>query len=535
MKRKLLPLGIDDFKEIIEKNCYFVDKSLFIEEVIDKRAKVTLLPRPRRFGKTLNMSMLNYFFDVEKRDENRKLFENLDIEKTDKMKYQGEYPVIYISLKDIKVGSWEECFVSMKNLLRDLYESKEYIRNSLSEIQKKIFNEILNSSEEGDYLNSLKHLSNFLEKYYGKKVVILIDEYDTPLITAHGKGYYEEAISFFRNFYSAGLKGNGSLEFSVLTGILRIAKESIFSGLNNLVVSTILDNSFQHFGLKECEVEKLVQDYGLEYELEEVKKWYNGYQFGSEKVYNPWSLINFAHKNSLESYWVNTSDNALIKQLLSHNDSKMREDLETIFSGKNLEKSLNDNISFSDILERDTLWSLMLFSGYITYSSARTSPLTGIKSYSLKIPNYEVKSFFRNNFLKVYSNGELFLSSKMMEDLYHGDIENFSKKFKEIYFSAVSYHDKGENEKYYHHFMLGLLATLGDLYIVRSNREDGDGRYDVSLEPKDKKNYGLIFEFKLGKNKKELREKAEEAVKQIEEKRYGVSMKLNGVEKVIKI
>ncbi|MGL4568370.1 MAG: AAA family ATPase [Fusobacteriaceae bacterium] len=535
MEKKPLPLGMDDFKEIREKGCYFVDKSMFISEILDKMAKVTLLPRPRRFGKTLNMSMLHYFFSIENRAENRELFKNLAISESDKMRYQGEYPVIYISLKDIKVNTWRECFISIKNLLRDLYESKKHVRNSLSEIQKKIFDDILNSSDEGDYLNSLKHLSNFLEKHYGKKVIILIDEYDTPLITAHGKGYYEDAITFFRNFYSAGLKGNLSLEFSVLTGILRLAKESIFSGLNNLVVSTILDRDFQYFGLKEDEVEKLLRDYGLEYELEEVKKWYNGYLFGSEKVYNPWSLINFSHKNTLESYWVNTSDNALIKQLLAKTDRRMRENLETIFSGEELEETINDNISFSDMDENDTLWSLMLFSGYLTYSGSKVSPITGSKTYFLRIPNYEVKSFFRNNFIKTYSSGQTTLTFKMMEDLYLGNIEGFSKKFREIYFSAVSYHDRGENEKYYHHFMLGLLATLGDLYTVKSNREEGDGRYDVSLEPKDKKNCGLIFEFKLAGSREELRAKAEEALQQIEEKRYGVSMKMNGVEKVIRI
>lgn len=535
MERKLLPLGIDDFKKIRENNFYFVDKSMFINEILQNRSEVTLLPRPRRFGKTLNMSMINYFFDIENKTENRELFKNLAISETDKMRYQGEYPVIYFSLKDIKVNSWKECFNSMKNLLRDLYESKEYVRNSLSETQKKIFDDILNSSKEGDYLNSLKHLSNFLEKHYMKKVIILIDEYDTPLITAHGEGYYKEAITFFRNFYSAGLKGNPSLEFSVLTGILRIAKESIFSGLNNLVVSTILDNDFQYFGLKEKEVEKMLRDYGLEYELEEVKKWYNGYQFGSEKVYNPWSLINFAHKNRLESYWVNTSDNALIKKLLAKNDRMMRENLETILSGEDFEETINDNISFSDMDENDTLWSLMLFSGYLTYSSSKISPITGVKSYFLKIPNYEVKSFFKNNFIKIYSSGQTILTFKMIEDLYLGNIEEFSKKFKEIYFSAVSYRDREENEKYYHHFMLGLLATLGDLYTVKSNREEGNGRYKISLEPKDKKNCGLIFEFKLAGSREELRAKAEEALEQIEEKRYGVSVKMNGVEKVIRI
>ncbi len=382
--------------------------------------------------------------------------------------------------------------------------------------------------------NSLLNLSEYLYEKYKKKVIILIDEYDTPLVTAHSQGYYNEVIFFFRNFLSAALKGNPYLEFAVLTGILRIAKESIFSGLNNLTVSTVLDNKYGYFGLTENEVEEALKYYELDYELKEVKKWYNGYKFGDNLVYNPWSIINYINDKELNPYWINTSDNALIRQLLDKNDSKVLDDLKAVFSGNVIEEVITDNIVFSDLEDVDTIWSLMLFSGYLTYDGAEISDITGAKTYFLKIPNYEVQSFFKNTFIKEYSHGKTAMYFKMLEDLYKGDMDKFEYKFKELYLSAVSYHDAGDSEKYYHHFMLGLLLTLGDKYIITSNRESGYGRYDIALEPKDKSNYGLIFEFKIG-DKNSIKEKAREALAQINEKKYNISMKNNGVSKVIKI
>lgn len=534
MNRKKLPIGIDDFKKIIDDNYYFIDKSILINELLIKKSEVILLPRPRRFGKTLNMSMLNYFFNIENKIENKELFKNLNIYKTEQMKYQGEYPVIYISLKDIKVRTWNECFDAMKNLLVDLFQSKIYIKNHLDDTQQRKFEDILLKNKDADYSNSLRDLSSYLEKYYNKKVIILIDEYDTPLVTAHSQGYYNEAIFFFRNFLSAGLKGNPYLEFSVLTGILRIAKESIFSGLNNLVVDTVLTNDFKYFGLTEKEVEEMLKYYELDYELEEVKKWYNGYNFGDELVYNPWSLVNFASTKRLEPYWVNTSDNSLIKKLLNKNDKKVFQELELIFNDETILETIRENIIFDDLNNINTIWSLMLFSGYLTYTDKKVSPITGFTSYSLKIPNQEIKSFFKESFVETYTQGNIHFYGTMLEDLFLGNVNSFISKFKRMYISAISYHDTGDNEKYYHHFMLGLLLTLGDKYIITSNREGGYGRYDIALEPKDKKNFGLIFEFKIG-DKNSIEDKAKEALKQINEKKYDVSMKNNGVSKVIKI
>ncbi|MGL6024829.1 MAG: AAA family ATPase, partial [Cetobacterium sp.] len=463
-------------------------------------------------------SMLNYFFNIEEKEINKELFNGLYISKTDKMKYSGEYPVIYISLKDVKVSNWELCLEKISALIK-----KEYRKYGL----------VLEDGR-GALENSLLNLSEHLYEKYRKKVIILIDEYDTPLVTAHSQGYYNEAIFFFRNFLSAALKGNPYLEFSVLTGILRIAKESIFSGLNNLTVSTILDNKYEHFGLSENEVEEALKYYELDYELEEVKKWYNGYKFGNKLVYNPWSIINSINDRELNPYWVNTSDNALIKQLLAKNDSKVFEELELIFKGEVIWETISENIVFDDLNNINSIWSLMLFSGYLTYEQMRVSPITGLKSYSLKIPNTEIKSFFRQSFIETYTKGDVHFYGLMMEDLFLGNLNSFINKFKKMYMSAVSYHDTGDSEKYYHHFMLGVLLTLGDKYIITSNRESGYGRYDIALEPKDKNNFGLIFEFKIG-DKNSIHEKAKEALTQINEKKYDISMRNNGVSKVIKI
>lgn len=518
MTKKKLPVGIDDFRKIIENDYYFVDKSLLIDELLDKRSEVTLLSRPRRFGKTLNMSMLNYFFNIENKEFNKELFEGLAISNTDKIKYQGEYPVIYISLKDIKVDNWNLCLNKLHLLLETEYSKYGLVLERKRESQE----------------NALLDLSRFLYEKYGKKVVILIDEYDTPLVTAHSQSYYNDAIFFFRNFLSAALKGNPYLEFAVLTGILRVAKESIFSGLNNLTVSTILGNKYEYFGLTEKEVEEALEYYELDFKLEEVKKWYNGYRFGDKLVYNPWSIINCINDKELNPYWVNTSDNALIKNLLTKNDKKVFEELELIFKGETIWETISENIIFDDLNNINTIWSLMLFSGYLTYEDIKVSSITGFKSYSLKIPNQEIKSFFRQSFVEIYTKGNVYFYGTMMEDLFLGNLDSFLNKFKRMYMSAVSYHDAGDSEKYYHHFMLGLLLTLGDKYIITSNRESGYGRYDIALEPKDKKNYGLIFEFKIG-DKNSIAEKAKEALVQINEKKYDIAMKNNGVSKVIKI
>ncbi len=536
MNRKKLPVGIDDFKVIIENDFYFVDKSLLIEEILVNRAAVTLMPRPRRFGKTLNMSMLRYYFDIENKDENRKLFKNLKIEKTSHIEEQGKYPVIYMSFKDFRSNTWEGCYEQIENLICDLYQKNLKIIKSLDNFSQEQYKKICKKEgTKSDVANSIQRLSNYMCSYYGEKVIIIIDEYDTPLTSAFIGKYYDESITFFRNLLSSSLKGNLNLEFGIMTGITRVAKESIFSGLNNLDVATILDERYDYFGLKEEEVEELLKYYGLIYKVQEVKKWYNGYSFGNEKIYNPWSIINFANQKKLCAYWINTSDNQLIKNILKDNNSKILEDLETLFLGKTIEKKVTESIVYEELDKIDTIWSLFLFSGYVTNDSKRVSTVTGATTYNLIIPNLEVRTFFGDTFINENSGGDSVNYLNMLEELYYGNIEKFISKFKKVYKSVISYHDVGDNEKYYHNFMIGLLINLSEKYIISSNRESGDGRYDIIMYPREEGKHGIIFEFKFVKNKEKLKIKVEEALLQIKEKNYGREMKNYKVKKIINI
>ena len=313
--KKGIGVGIEDFKKIIEEDCYYFDKTNYIEELLKDRTEIKLFTRPRRFGKTLNMTTLKYFFDVKNAEENRKLFKDLYIEKSEYFKEQGQYPVIFITMKDLKKNTWEQMYFAAKSLISNLYNEFEYIREKLNEIEKEKFYKIWSKSEDGDYDNSLRLLSEYLYNYYQKKVVLLIDEYDNPLIVANQNGYYKEAINFYRNLYSSALKTNSNLKMGVLTGIVQVAKEGIFSGLNNVITYNILGNDFEtFFGLSEEEVENSLKYFELEYEIEEVKKWYDGYKFGNSEVYNPWSIINYLSDRKLQVYWVNTIGKFLVSE-----------------------------------------------------------------------------------------------------------------------------------------------------------------------------------------------------------------------------
>ena len=317
MGKKAIPVGIENFEDIIKDNYYYVDKSMLIEDILVNRAAVTLFTRPRRFGKTLNMSMIKYFFDVRNKDENRKLFEGLKIFGSEYMKEQGKYPVIFVSLKDLRGDTWEDTFENLKSFISDLYAEFEDMREIMNKRDKIKFDKIFYEEEKGDYETSLKLLSNYIYKYYGKKVIILIDEYDAPIINAFDKGYYNEAINFFQVFYSSALKTNDSLKYGILTGITRIIKEGIFSGLNNLKVDTILNKKYsEYFGLLESEVIKMLDYFEMKYKIEEVKEWYNGYIFGDKRVYNPWSIINYVDNGEIKAYWANVSENTLLENML---------------------------------------------------------------------------------------------------------------------------------------------------------------------------------------------------------------------------
>ena len=527
--KKGIGVGIEDFKKIIEEDCYYFDKTNYIEELLKDRTEIKLFTRPRRFGKTLNMSTLKYFFDVKNAEENRKLFKNLYIEKSEYFKEQGQYPVIFITMKDLKKNTWDQMNFAAKSLISNLYNEFEFIREKLNEKDLIEFEKIWFKKEDGDYDNSLRLLSEYLYNYYQKKVVLLIDEYDNPLIVANQNGYYKEAINFYRNLYSSALKTNSNLKMGVLTGIVQVAKEGIFSGLNNVITYNILGNDFEtFFGLSEEEVENSLKYFELEYEIEEVKKWYDGYKFGNSEVYNPWSIINYLSDRGLQAYWVNTSDNALIYDSLKNSTVDVFNNLQTLFEGKEIKKEISPFFTFEELLKFDGIWQLMVYNGYLKISKKLSND-----EYMIKIPNYEIQTFFKKGFIdKFLVSGNYF--NPMMDALLDGDIEEFERRLQNIFLVNTSFYDL-KGEKVYHSLFLGMLIWLRDKYEVKSNGERGHGRYDAMLVPLDKIKPAYLFEFKVSKTIKGLNAKAEEALTQIKEKQYDAGLKELGISKVYRI
>ena len=433
MRKKAVPVGIEDFERIINEDYYYVDKTMLIEELLVNRAPVTLFTRPRRFGKTLNMSMLKYFFDVKNKEENKKLFENLKVSNSEYMSEQGKYPVIFVSLKDLKADTWEECLKRLKLFIFDLYAEFEYIREKMNEWDKRKFEKVLYEKEDADYIMSLKFLADSLYKYYGEKVIILIDEYDAPIINAFDKGYYNEAINFFQTFYSSALKTNNSLKYGVLTGITRIIKEGIFSGLNNLKVDTILNKKYsEYFGLLESEVIEMLDYFGMKYKIEEVKEWYNGYLFGESEVYNPWSIVNYIDNGEIKAYWANVSGNTLLENMLDHAGESVYDDLKRFTDGESIEKYISDGTTIKSLLNNDDeIWQLLLYSGYLTKDEKQkeidvTSEYTDV--YNLRIPNKEIRKYFGNMFLNRFFGTEV-KTNILIKALENGDKKNKRKFF----------------------------------------------------------------------------------------------------------
>ena len=527
--KKGIGLGIDDFKEIIKEDCYYFDKTNWIEELLKDRTKIKLFTRPRRFGKTLNMSTLKYFFDVKNAEENRKLFKDLYIEKSEYFKEQGQYPVIFISLKDLKKNTWEECFFEIKELLRNLYNDFYHIRESLNESDLKEFDKIWLKEKEASYDNSLLNLTKYLYNYYKKEVVLLIDEYDNPLIVANQKKYYKDSINFFRNFFSMALKTNPYLKTAVLTGIVQVAKEGIFSGLNNVITYNILKDKFEtFFGLSEEEVETALKYFEMDYQMEEVKKWYDGYKFGDKEIYNPWSILNYLSNGKLQAYWVNTSDNALIYENLSVANMDVFNSLEKLFEGKEIKKEISPFFTFEELERYNGIWQLMAYNGYLKLNQKLEDD-----EYLLTIPNYEIQTFFKKGFIDKYLIGSNYFNP-IMRALLEGNIDEFGRMLEEIFLINISFHDLKE-ESVYHTFLLGMLIWLRDKYEVKSNGERGQGRYDILLLPLDKKKPAFVFEFKVSKTIKGLESKAEEALSQIKEKQYDAGIKELGIDKIYRI
>ena len=526
---KRLAIGLSDFKHLIKEDFYYFDKTKFIEEVIKDGSQVKLFARPRRFGKTLNMSMLKYFFDIENKEENKEIFKDLYIEKTEAFKEQGQYPVIFLSLKDLKALTWEQMEKAIKSAISRLFSEYKYLLNDLDKFDTLTFeNILLKNTELEDLKEALKFLTRILYEKYNKKVVVLIDEYDSPLVSAYINGYYEKAKDFFKTFYSTVLKDNSYLQMGVLTGIIRVIKAGIFSDLNNLSTYTILSDVYtDSYGLTEEEVEKSLKYYGIEQEISNVKDWYDGYKFGDSEVYNPWSILNFLRFKELRAYWVDTSGNDLIKDVLKKITKNTIEALERLFNGEGLKQNISGTSDLSKLLSEDELWELMLFSGYLTVEEKIDH-----KNYVLRLPNKEIKELFRDTFLeKYFGRGSKLLY--LMEALTENRIDEYEERLQEILLTSVSYNDtKKGNEAFYHGLIMGMGLYLEGEYITKSNIESGLGRYDFVIEPKNKTKRAYIMEFKATDSVENLEEVSKEALRQIEDKKYDISLKQNGVKDI---
>ena len=540
---KGIGIGESDFKSLIIKDNYYIDKTLYIKDIIDNQSKVILVTRPRRFGKTLNMSMLKYYFDI-KQNDNKSLFKNLKIMSQDEYYKSklGAYPVIYVSLKDAGLMNYDYMIMQMKTIMMDMFYEHKYILESskIPEGDKQIFNRILNAkATDIDLINSLKILSKMLYLYYNKPAILLIDEYDVPIQSAYVEGYYEYAMKFLKSFYNTTFKDNPYLEKTVLTGVSRVAKESIFSGANNFVVYTVLDNEFaDDFGITEEEMDKIIKDFGIEDKKEQIKEWYDGYKIGNvEGIYNPWSILNYLSRKELIPYWVNTSSNDLIKMTLK-NSTTVKEKIERLLNDEAVEVQINLETIIVGIEDKEeNIWGLMLQTGYLKVVET-VNISEGI--YKVKIPNYEIKELFKGIVRDWFRNKVIGNDlTSILKDLIELNLKEYEKKFKVLVNEMFSYMDVGKNtaENFYHAFVLGMLVGLKDTYYVNSNRESGFGRYDIMLEPKVKNGNCFIMEFKVMENieEKTIEDTIENAKKQIEDRGYESNLRERGFTNIIKM
>ena len=536
-------IGISDFKMLRLRNNYFIDKSMYIKDIIDNQSGVVLITRPRRFGKTLNMSMLRYYFNIKEKN-NKELFNGLKIMEQDK-KYTsklGFYPVIYLTLKDAGLMNYEYMIMQMKTIMMEMFYEHRYILESdkIADGEKNIFKRILNAeATDIDLINSLKILSKMLYVYYDKPVILLIDEYDVPIQAAYVEGYYEDAIKFLKTFYGTTFKDNPYLEKAILTGVSRIAKESLFSGMNNFDVYTIMDNEFaDDFGITEDEMKKIIKDFNIQDEEKEIKRWYDGYKIGNvEGIYNPWSILNYLTDKELKPYWVNTSSNDLIKRILEKSTT-LKEQMERLLKDEAIEATIDlETIIVGIENKEENIWGLMLQTGYLKVEE--TVSLEE-RRYKVKLPNNEIKDLIRGIIREWFSNKVLGNDLRsILQDLVSLNLKEFEKKFRVLVEEMFSYMDVGKNtaENFYYAFVLGMLVGLKDTYYVNSNRESGFGRYDIMLEPKDKNGNSFIMEFKVMENMEEktIEDTVEDAKKEIEEKGYEENLKERGFTNITKM
>ena len=524
-----IPIGIENFRELIKDNYFYVDKTKFIEEIFNDGAKVKLFTRPRRFGKTLNMSMLKYFFDIREKEENRKLFEGLYIENSSIIKEQGKYPVVFISMKQIQGNNFKELENRLKIYISNIFDDFSYLREGLTERNLKIFDKIW-YREEAEYIDSLSFLIKILKEHFNQEVIFLVDEYDVPLMSAYECGYYNEAVKFFKLFYGSVLKGNSNLKMGVLTGAIRVAQAGIFSDLNNLKVNTILNKAYdEYFGLTEREVDIALKEYGIEYKIEDVKSWYDGYKFGNAEVYNPWSILNYIDNKELKPYWINTSGNILIKNLLLLSDGTVFESLNDLVNNQEKTVYINESIALGNNLDPNSLWELMLFSGYLTVKEKINN-----EAYLVRIPNKEIQSFFKTLFAEIVFKGRTNISS-MKEALENRDISTIVRILENVVLNAMSFYDTSKKyENPYQTLLAGFFYALNDYYEMKPNIESGYGRADIILKPRNKKWAGYVFELKRAKTNN-IEKEAEKALEQIEKKKYDTLLNNEDIQNIIKV
>ena len=541
-RKRPMPVGIEDFGDLIRKEYYFVDKTRFIQELLDSCGIVTLITRPRRFGKTLTLSMLRYFFDMKNGEENRELFRGLDIERAGEkyMREQGTRPVVFLTLKEVQAGKFPGMMAKLSEVLRQLYGQLEYLKDSgfLSEEDKGYFFGVLRETCSEEKLQfALANLMKMLEKHYQRKPILLLDEYDAPILSSWEKGYYEECIDFMRGFLGSAFKTNLSLGFAVLTGVTRVSKESIFSGLNNLEVCSVLSDSYADaFGFTQEEAARLMEECGVGDRLPELKKWYDGYRFGQVEIYNPWSVINFIKNGcKFRSYWLNTSGNSILKVLLEHVDGRRQEELEGLLQGKPVEAPVLENLVYADIhSNRNALFMMLLTTGYLKAVDIRQDE-RDMEWVSLQIPNKEIRRAFQDEILgNIVPRQGAILCRDMMKAMTTGSAEDFATYLSELLRDFVSYHDTAQPESFYHGLLLGLSVLLDGEYRVESNRESGYGRFDIAFFPLKTGTPGVVLELKSAKSEEELEEKAKEALRQIEEKAYITELSRQGVGEVWK-